>query len=284
MQLGREFTKILRRYAIAQETTEPHHPWQNPAERHAQDVKKYTTKIMARVGAPQSLWFLCMLYVVYLLNHTATESINWRTPIEKCMGVTPDISALLQYHFYERVYYKTFSTFSEDDEAVGHVVGIAEHVGDALTYWILTSNNQVLACSLVCPADNPLEPNKCADTQSQCFDSTDEGRFVDKPTDDGTNVDLQLMSDITGSPTKPVIDPVDLVGHTFLHDYNGFPSKAIVRDYDAEMEKVLVEYASGVEEWLSPSIVEESLFAHADDGEGYWTFQEILNHRLAGNG
>eukprot|EP00957_Ditylum_brightwellii_P139241 10612362-Ditylum_brightwellii.AAC.1 len=102
MQTGPKFTQILCKYNIKSEHTEPHHPQQNYAECRIQDVKLLSTKILDRTGAPAYLWFFCKLYVVMLFNFTTLESIGWITSHEACFGVTPDISALLQYSFINR--------------------------------------------------------------------------------------------------------------------------------------------------------------------------------------
>jgi hypothetical protein len=78
-QCGKVVEKILRMYNIKDMQTEPHHPWQNPAERCIQVVKATTNVILDRTGARKVMWLLCMMYVVFLLNHLAHEK---RTPIE----------------------------------------------------------------------------------------------------------------------------------------------------------------------------------------------------------
>eukprot|EP00957_Ditylum_brightwellii_P038616 2919163-Ditylum_brightwellii.AAC.1 len=113
MQTGLSFRKILRKYNIRSENTEPLHPQQNPAKCRIQDVKQLSTKIMDRTGTPAFLWFFCMLYVVMLLNFTALESLGWIMPHQACF----------------------------------------ENKGDTLAYWILSDNKQVLARSLVRPID-----------------------------------------------------------------------------------------------------------------------------------
>eukprot|EP00957_Ditylum_brightwellii_P013869 1045488-Ditylum_brightwellii.AAC.1 len=55
IQTGASFRKILRKYNIRSDNTEPHHPQQNPVERCIQDVKRMCTKIMDRTGAPAFL-------------------------------------------------------------------------------------------------------------------------------------------------------------------------------------------------------------------------------------
>ena len=124
-------------YNIKQLQSEPHNQQQNYAERRIQDVKASTNTLMDRANSPDHLWYLCTEYVVHALNHIATKRLN-KTSIEACFGVTPDISALLVFTWYEPVYdLVTDSSFPDSKESLGRFVGIADHVGDALTFKIL---------------------------------------------------------------------------------------------------------------------------------------------------
>ena len=81
-------------------------------------------------------------------------------------GTTPDISVLLRFQFYEQVYYKTEepSFPSESPESLGRLVGIAQHVGHALTYKVLTwDTNKVICWSEIRTADSPNDRNKRLD-------------------------------------------------------------------------------------------------------------------------
>ena len=59
---------------------EPHHSQQNPAERRIKTIKNYTSKIMDCPGAPSKTWFLCLVFVVFLLIHTP---LNGKTVNDK---------------------------------------------------------------------------------------------------------------------------------------------------------------------------------------------------------
>jgi hypothetical protein len=161
MEIGKTWTSICRKYNIEQCTTEAHTPWQNEAERAIQEVKKMTNTIMDRTGCPNSLWALCSQYMVYLLNRIAHPDLQWRTPYEVCLGVTPDISALLLFKFYERVYFLDADIpFPASKERAGRFVGIAENIGDAFTFWILTEDtDQLIARSVIRTAEDPNKPN-----------------------------------------------------------------------------------------------------------------------------
>ena len=147
---------ILRQYNIHDMQSEPHHPNQNPAERRIGTIKRTTNHIMNRTRCPKDLWFMCMTHVVMVLNHVSIKGLDWKTPVEVAFGVTPDISALLQFRWYEPVRYLAMIN-NKWLEKNGHFVGVATNIGDALTYYVLTEDDQVLARSVVAPAHLPID-------------------------------------------------------------------------------------------------------------------------------
>jgi hypothetical protein len=143
-EISYKVLEILRAYAIDDWQSEPYHQHQNYAEQRYQTIKKYVNKILDSTGAPADCWLLCLEYVCYLLNRLATPSLDYQTPYFVCTGMMADISALLQYQFYEKVYFKehVVSYPSQSREGLGFWVGVAEHVGDALTYKVLTADTK----------------------------------------------------------------------------------------------------------------------------------------------
>jgi hypothetical protein len=115
---------------------------------------------------------LAFVRIIYLINHLSSESLGWRTPIETATGHKPDISALLAFHWYEPIYYKTYSSttfFSSSTERHGHVVGVTEHKGDALTFLVLDSlMNQVVTQSELRSAETVTAPNYHAEVTGHC--------------------------------------------------------------------------------------------------------------------
>ena len=287
MQLGISFKKILRKYNIKSENTEPNHPNQNPAERRIQDVKRTTTKILDRTGAPEFLWFFCMLYVAMLLNFTAAESIGWITPHQACFGVTPDISGLLQYTFYQPVYFSDKEPFPDSSERLGHWLGVTENKGDTLTYWILTEGNQVLARSLVRLVEEFEENKRCREPGETLDDSVKE---VEGSQD--SKIKLDLLSELVNSHT-PEVDITEIDG---LKDHIGFefvrkdsrevPTKAKVIEIDEDTGRVMLEYIHGGLEWVDPNVIQEALISQFQEGNEtkIYSFKKILGHRTVSNG
>ena len=149
---------IFRDYVIKETTTEPHHPWQNPAETQIiGQSKAFVRDLLARTGAPPFLWLLALEYFAYIHNRLSNDLLDGKTPYAMRWGETPDISPLLNFTFYQKVLYlESAQKFPATRELPGYWVGIEEHVGDILTYRILTADHtQILSRSVVRAADVP---------------------------------------------------------------------------------------------------------------------------------
>ena len=105
---------------------------------------------------------------------------------------------------------------SEPKEKIGRWVGIAEHVGHAMTWKILTDDtNKVLYRSNVCTATDPTSQNWRLPAP--------DGEDIEPPSviksswDDNTSTGYQ-----NGEESRryhiPILDPTDLVGRTFLKE------------------------------------------------------------------
>ena len=80
------------------------------------------------------------------------DSLGGRTPIEWMLGHTPNISVLLQFQFWEPVYYHKYDDGkfpSEITEELGRCVGIAETTGHSMTYKILMADLKIICRAVV---------------------------------------------------------------------------------------------------------------------------------------
>ena len=85
MHLSEHIKKICWDAYVLQSTTEAHHPWQNPAECHIQELKKVAEFHMVQNEAPTQAWGFALLLGGWWLNHTATKSLGI-TPHEFILG------------------------------------------------------------------------------------------------------------------------------------------------------------------------------------------------------
>ena len=100
-------------------------------------------------GAPDYTWLLCLIYVASLLNHLANANLEDLPPLTQMYRTTIDISAYLNFYFYQPVLYSIGNNWpSERPEKSGRWMGVAHNVGDALTSKILTDDTK----------NQPLDP------------------------------------------------------------------------------------------------------------------------------
>ena len=136
-------------------------------ERRYQTFKRLVNRTMDRTNTPPELWFLCMCYIAYVLNRVSDPSLNHKQPIFAATGRTGDISALLSFSWLEPVYYKIddVSFPSESPEGLGYWVGIAEHVGHALTYKIWSKKTGKILHRSAVRSARDKDINFCADPE-----------------------------------------------------------------------------------------------------------------------
>ena len=223
-----------------------------------------------------------MSFVVYVLNHLAHETLGGKTPLQAAFGVTPDVLALLAFYWFQRVFYYTpDAKFPKSKERAGRLVGIAENVGDALTFLVLTDDtNQVIARSVLRPVDDGTNPNKRS--------STNGGGVVEsKP------VVLSATDPIDPSVLKlPNIKPADLIGKTFLRvrETDGTKHRAEVlkriTEVDGATDQFLVSLGDGKrEEVMTYNAILDQLEKQARDeqdlgeDELFYSFLSIEDHR-----
>jgi hypothetical protein len=157
---------ILQTLCVSSWQSKPYQQHENFAERRYQTIKHATNRILECTGAPSYTWLLFLQHVCLLLNHSYNGTIKG-VPLQQITGATVDISAFHRFYFWQKVYYKKVdchfpSTTSVED--IGHIVGISEHSGHALTYKVLYPCTQkIIHRSLVHPVDSS-DHNLCAES------------------------------------------------------------------------------------------------------------------------
>ena len=107
VEISNKVKVILRMYLSSSWFSEPYHQNQNPAEGRYCTLKSWTNTIMNRTGAPADCWLLCMIHASYILNHLSCEALAGNVPLGMLYDVSPDISIILLYTFYQPVFYAT---------------------------------------------------------------------------------------------------------------------------------------------------------------------------------
>mmetsp|Transcript_19095 Transcript_19095/g.27144 ORF Transcript_19095/g.27144 Transcript_19095/m.27144 type:complete len:183 (+) Transcript_19095:3493-4041(+) len=104
---------------------------------------------MDRNKVPEALWDFGMEYTAYVRNRIAHPCLNDRSPYEILTGDSPDISEILDFSFYDWVKVYEPAPFPETPESLARWLGPAHNVGQALCFFILTENGQIVARSSV---------------------------------------------------------------------------------------------------------------------------------------
>ena len=100
------------------------------------------------------------------MNYKATAKLQCRTPLEILTGTTPGINPLLRLYWWKKLFYKIdYSDFpSEPRENQGHFVDIAENVGHAMIFKILTyDTHKIIHHSKFRNAEDTDIPTLCLD-------------------------------------------------------------------------------------------------------------------------
>ena len=178
---------------------------------------------MNRSGAPANCWLLCMIYVCYILNHIACGALNGSIPLLALYEITPDISIMLLYTFYQPVFYATHDQHfpSEREERAAFWVGFGEHCGDAMTHKLLDKITQkIIYRSAVSPItkSNPNHRLDIDGGESSTSMGYSEGSTLTE-TPKVPTVLIRSQQDGAGpsiSKPMPEFDPDSLIGRTFL--------------------------------------------------------------------
>ena len=142
---------------------------------------------MNRTGAPAHCSLLTLQYVCYILNHIFTASLGGQVPLQVLYGVTPDISIILLYTFYQPVFYATHDQHfpSGSEEMAGFWVGFADHCGDSLTHMVLD------AVTLKIIYRSALRPRTSKDPNKRLVDTG--GRKIISLTKNPVNIQPQCQ-------------------------------------------------------------------------------------------
>ena len=180
------------------------------------------------------------IYVCYILNHIACGALNGSIPLLVLYGITPDISIMLLYTFYQPVFYATHDQHfpSESEERAAFWVGFGEHCGDAMTHKLLdTITQKIIYRSAVRPLTKSNPNHRLTEDGGEASTSKQPSSKIP------TVLIRSRQDDADPSHIKPMpeFDPDDLIGRTFLlpPQENGERlrakvTKKVVQDIEAE--------------------------------------------------
>ena len=96
---------------------------------------------MERYNVPLSRHGWCQLHCARVRNHLASRKLDWKTPMEKLTGDTPDIS-MFRFHFWEPIEYLDPSVKQPASGwKKGRFLGINWDAGDDMTFFVETEKS-----------------------------------------------------------------------------------------------------------------------------------------------
>ena len=271
-EISQRVQEILGTMGINSWTSEAENKNLNFAERAWRDVKRMVEQLLNYSNAPAWCWLLALECACFILNHSALERLGWRTPCEWLLGYTPDISVLLQFVFYEPVYYQALEgSFPADpQEALGRFVGIAETTGNAMTFKILTAERKIISRSVVRSANKggvfqnlrandrapkiaPVFPNKNLKVGDKAVpvvvetvgdEDQEEGENTTPDDSPVNNEQREFITSLHEESIKkgaslPTIDVTDILNRTFITtpDEDGEQKRAKIEDVEVMEER-----------------------------------------------
>ena len=268
VEISNKVKDILRMYHSSSWNSEPYHQNQNPAEGRYCTLQSWTNTIMNRSGAPADCWLLCRIHASYILNHLSCEALGGNVPLGMLYGVSPDISILLLYTFYQPVFYATHNQSfpSSSEERAARWVGFGEHVGDALTHKLLDDDTKkILYRSAVRPSDSAHPNRRLVSDGGECSQTPKPIVFV------------RSRQDNSQSATNPMAEynPDDLIGRTFL-----LPKNEQGERLRATIKRKVIETSKLLDDQHDNAI--DKINFHLDVGQGraeaIMSYVQILDH------
>jgi len=175
-QTSAAWDAICREFGIKVRLTEAYKEWQNYAENAVMLAKFLTFRIMEAMNVPVFLYDHALEYAAQFSNKSyhPTYRLEGRTPYEMVHGNTPDISAIMEFTFYELVFYiiNVPGNFPLPKRRIGRWLGPSKQISSDLVYKIRTKSGNVLTTSAVFPVtavdrDLPGIREKIADFNQQ---------------------------------------------------------------------------------------------------------------------
>ncbi len=129
-----QWKKTCQKHAIYRTWNKPYSPWQKLAEKAGGIIKAWCRDMRRRTNTPVVSSDYCVEYNTELRTMTASNNINLsgRTPHELVMGYTPNISELVEFDWYQWVWFN--DPVSPRRTQLDRWLGPAHNAGKDLAY------------------------------------------------------------------------------------------------------------------------------------------------------
>ena len=148
-----KFLKNAQRAQVQIRPVEPYMHNLNFAETCIREVLRLYHRFMISRGIPKVLWDRCFVYCCELRSHMALGHYDQEGECGATIifGETADISHLVEFSFYDWIWFVSPKESNMDRMMLGRWLGPSLDVGEALTYAILTPTAEIIHRSSVLP-------------------------------------------------------------------------------------------------------------------------------------
>ena len=146
-QKSEKVNEINRELLVKDGWSEPYNQQQNPVELCAVQWLKKNQKILCdRCGADDRDWLEAFYYLADIHNICSDPTLDDLPPLSVHRGNTCDISPYLLFRFKQKVCYLDHEqSFPSTNELDGYWMGVAQNVGDFMTFCIYDAKtNRIL--------------------------------------------------------------------------------------------------------------------------------------------
>ena len=295
MQSSEVWSDHCRKFWVKDKFIEPYQPNQNPAERDMAPLKDALKRGFMTYGCPPEAWFCLLRHTCDVRTVTARESLGWKTPHELREGETPDISGLLQFQFWELVYYMDPTSSFPDtggNEKLGRWLGRAKNHGDTMCSYILTTDTEEIIVRGVVRSVHDKHENQGFSEEIKSLLQEDEQRRKD-PTfpliwhTPGDKVENPETGELETRGPMREIHPEDFINcelyDTFLTKTGKETKrkgKVVAVDENGDAR---VEFTNGSQKLYDYQEIVDILTKSGEDDAEMWEFDEILDHKWSTN-
>jgi hypothetical protein len=209
-ETGGEWETARHKHLIPQGYTEHHTPWQKKAELEIGEEKAHYCRIMHRAQAPEALWDHGFEHTDEIRQNLARKNLGWLTPFEVLTGDTPDISDLLDFGYYDWVWY-----WDPTNLILANLVdGLVETIPMVLIcYKILKPNGHWIVCSSCNPlSDSDKHDAAVKDRMASFTTKIDDiiGKFEPSFILEGKTAEFEALPPLDDTQHEKDLEPLDV--------------------------------------------------------------------------
>ena len=210
LQVMGKFKESCQDATVQVQQLEYNTPWANRAEGAVQENKISTRRAMKKSACPARLWDYCAELQAKIRCHMAhnVTTLNGQVPKTMVTGNNADISELVEFGWYQWIYYRDATTsFTLTEEELGKYLGPYENIGSKMSMWILKYNGEIVSRPTLRTLTDSEIASDTENTKRDIFNKPVNKKTGPTLYNIGINLDLEeLFDDIDTPRFTPYVD------------------------------------------------------------------------------